>query len=203
MNLLAQVMLLVVLAVGCGGARLRVPQPPPSAPDGTLVTSRVIKLWDEHMARSISASARADTFRIPSDVHGIIPPVAPGQQTLHGFPVDRAGLPLDETVRRRFANILLADTTWNFGDAAKCVFSPGVVFRIGALDASPDDGVIDVLVCFQCAQMRAYLGKQQIFTKNFKTEAYTQLLGIAVVAFPEDPALQALSASRFQARKAQ
>ena len=89
----------------------------------------------------------------------------------------------------------------NYGELFVCLFDPGVKFRF-----STAEGILDIVICFTCGEMRLYLdgsvieriivvNRTIIFagSKNsFSPVARRAFVSIAKKAFPKDTQIQSL-----------
>ena len=84
-------------------------------------------------------------------------------QSLHGYPIVSGPLTIDLTDQKDFQSILQSkDTYLEYAVPRDCAFQPGVAFRF------TEKKVVDILVCFKCAELRYYLNGEVIWQTYFK-----------------------------------
>ena len=83
--------------------------------------------------------------------------------SLHGYPIVSGPLTIDLTDQKTLQLILQSrDTYLTNALPHDCAFQPGVAFRF------KDKSVVDILVCFKCAELRYYLNGEVIWQTYFK-----------------------------------
>jgi hypothetical protein len=101
-----------------------------------------------------------------------------GQSTsLHGYPIVSGPRIIDSENQKDLQLILQRwDTYLEHAVPHDCAFQPGVAFRF------KDKSVVDILVCFKCAELRYYLNGEVIWQTYFKPE---ELEGLVKKIFPQ------------------
>ena len=98
-------------------------------------------------------------------------------QSLHGYPIVSGPLTIDLTDQKDFQSILQSkDTYLEYAVPRDCAFQPGVAFRF------TEKKVVDILVCFKCAELRYYLNGEMIWQTYFKPK---ELEGLVKKIFPQ------------------
>lgn len=105
---------------------------------------------------------------------------------LHGYPIVREAGRHDAAVAWRFSEVLLSPESYDFSDAKKCIFEPGVGLRFvrGAEEAV-------ALLCFHCDEWAVDAED----TEDFDA-ARPALVRLVKEVLPDDAGVQGLSESR-------
>ena len=95
-----------------------------------------------------------------------------GQSTsLHGYPIVSGPLTIGSSDQKDFQSILQSkDTYLEYAVPRDCAFQPGVAFRF------TEKKVVDILVCFKCAELRYYLNGEVIWQTYFKPKELETLV---------------------------
>ena len=101
-----------------------------------------------------------------------------GQSTsLHGYPIVSGPRIIASSDQKALQLILQSRHTYLENTVPHdCAFQPGVAFRF------TEKSVVDILVCFKCAELRYYLNGEVIWQTYFKPK---ELEGLVKKIFPQ------------------
>lgn len=182
---------LCLLAAGCGGAApapvppvdARTPAELPPRP-GDPPSLRVAQFLGTERLAVLAGATRAESFRIESAAAP-----AAGAPVLRGYPILRPGPDCTPAQLDEFRRLALDAGNYDFERAKGCEFMPGVGLRLHT-----GERTLDVLLCFSCDEWEFWLGDARVI-EDFDP-ARPALLRLAQALFPDDAALQGLSAAR-------
>jgi len=98
-------------------------------------------------------------------------------QSLHGYPIVSGPRTIDSTDQKALQLILQSRDTYLENTVPHdCAFQPGVAFRF------TEKSVVDILLCFKCAELRYYLNGEIIWQTYFKPD---ELEGLVKKIFPK------------------
>ena len=146
-----------------------------------------VEIWGgvSRSATSILRDAdRVEVFRVQSQVVDSHAQLGP----LGGYPVLAVGKELGPDFAKRLGKVL---RSWAVAPSSKkCVFEPGVAFRVWAGDRS-----LEVLICFKCDDLwPRVVGENK--TLHGEVLAFdpvrAELVALVKEALPDDPKIQAL-----------
>ena len=104
---------------------------------------------------------------------------------LHGYTVISNAIPLSKKSRVVLSRILTnTDTYFRHSVPPDCLFRPGVAFHFTEKNIK-----VDLLVCFNCKELRYYQNGQIVGTSYFRSHEF---LKFTKKLFPDDKNLQSL-----------
>ncbi len=131
----------------------------------------------------ILGATQVETYRI----EGFGPKPAPGQRVIDGYPVLSRGRTQGAGFAHRLAAVLTNPQTFA-GAEDRCIFDPGVVFRLrNGSDA------VDALICYHCNDIMVITNRARdkaVYGRSYLVRP--QLVRLTKEAFPGDKEIQML-----------
>ena len=126
------------------------------------------EFWESEIGKPVFSTVASTLTNGCCEAYEVTVPISADQkegqsQSLHGYPIVSGPLTIDLTDQKDFQSILQSkDTYLEYAVPRDCAFQPGVAFRF------TEKSVLDILVCFKCAELRYYLNGQIIWQAYFK-----------------------------------
>ena len=140
------------------------------------------EFWKSEIGKPVFSTVASTLTNGSCEAYEVTVPISADQkegqsQSLHGYPIVSGPLTIDLTDQKDFQSILQSkDTYLEYAVPRDCAFQPGVAFRF------TEKKVVDILVCFKCAELRYYLNGEVIWQTYFKPK---ELEGLVKKIFPQ------------------
>ena len=139
------------------------------------------EFWESEIGKPVFSTVASTLTNGCCEAYEVTVPISADQkegqsQSLHGYPIVSGPLTIDLTDQKTLQLILQSrDTYLTNAVPHDCAFQPGVAFRF------TEKSVVDILLCFKCAELRYYLNGEIIWQTYFKPE---ELEGLVKKLFP-------------------
>ena len=140
------------------------------------------EFWESEIGKPVFSTVASTLTNGCCEAYEVTVPISADQkegqsQSLHGYPIVSGPLTIDLTDQKTLQLILQSrDTYLTNAVPHDCAFQPGVAFRF------TEKSVVDILLCFKCAELRYYLNGEIIWQTYFKPE---ELAGLVKKIFPK------------------
>ena len=140
------------------------------------------EFWESEIGKPVFSTVASTLTNGCCEAYEVTVPISADQkegqsQSLHGYPIVSGPLTIDLTDQKTLQLILQSrDTYLTNAVPHDCAFQPGVAFRF------TEKSVVDILLCFKCAELRYYLNGEIIWQTYFKPE---ELEGLVKKIFPK------------------
>ena len=139
------------------------------------------EFWKSEIGKPVFSTVASTLTNGCCEAYEVTVPISADQkegqsQSLHGYPIVSGPLTIDLTDQKTLQLILQSrDTYLTNAVPHDCAFQPGVAFRF------TEKSVVDILLCFKCAELRYYLNGEIIWQTYFKPR---ELEGLVKKLFP-------------------
>jgi hypothetical protein len=148
-------------------------------------TEAVKRFLGEETLATLRGATRMEAFRVSPEGKD----AADDRERMGGYPI--LGRGRVKVAPKALTAVLLDEKTYDFGSAKRCLFSPGVGYRVWK-----GKRAVDVLLCFSCNELRvvgpAADGSVREATEDFD-RVRERLVKLAKRSFPEDAEIQGLT----------
>ena len=126
------------------------------------------EFWESEIGKPVFSAVASTLTNGSCEAYEVTIPLSTDQKegqskSLHGYPIVSGPLTIGSSDQRALQLILQSrDTYLTNAVPQDCAFKPGVAFRF------KDKSVVDILVCFKCAELRYYLNGELIWQTYFK-----------------------------------
>ena len=126
------------------------------------------EFWDSEIGKPRFSAVASTLANGSCEAYEVTIPSSTDQKevqgkSLHGYPIVSGPLRIHSTDQKDLQSILLRRDTYPENTVPHdCAFRPGVAFRF------TEKSVLDILVCFKCAELRYYLNGEIIWQTYFK-----------------------------------
>ena len=140
------------------------------------------EFWESELGLPVFSAVARTLTNGSCEAYEVTIPLSTDQKegqskSLHGYPIVSGPLTIGSSDQKDFQSILQSkDTYLEYAVPRDCAFQPGVAFRF------TEKSVLDILVCFKCAELRYYLNGEVIWQTNFKPE---EVEGLVTKIFPK------------------
>ena len=162
---------------------------PPARPEKTMARS-LDQLWTEPGLATLKAATRVETFRVDPG-YGL----GTNKTQIGGYGISSTGKEQGKEFASKLSAILLKPETYFFEKAKRCMFQPGVAYRLWK-----DQDAVEVVVCFSCDEIEVFVkdgaGKITHYSGEDFDNARAGMVALARQAFPNDKEVQSLPVAR-------
>jgi len=140
------------------------------------------EFWESELGMPVFSAVARTLTNGSCEAYEVTIPLSTDQKegqgmSLHGYPIVSGPLTIGSSDQKDFQSILQSkDTYLEYAVPRDCAFQPGVAFRF------TEKKVVDILVCFKCAELRYYLNGEVIWQTYFKPK---ELEGLVKKIFPK------------------
>ena len=134
------------------------------------------EFWERELGKPVFSAVVTTLANGSCEAYEVTTPFSADQKegqskSLHGYPIVSGSLTIGSSDQKDFQSILQSkDTYLEYAVPRDCAFQPGVAFRF------TEKCVVDILVCFKCAELRYYLNGEVIWQTYFKPEELETLV---------------------------
>jgi len=140
------------------------------------------EFWESELGMPVFSAVARTLTNGSCEAYEVTIPLSTDQKegqskSLHGYPIVSGPLTIGSSDHRALQLILQNRYTYLENMVPHdCAFQPGVAFRF------TEKKVVDILVCFKCAELRYYLNGEVIWQTYFKPK---ELEGLVKKIFPQ------------------
>jgi hypothetical protein len=126
------------------------------------------EFWESEIGKPVFSAVVRSLANGSCEAYEVTIPFSTDQKdgqsiSLHGYPIVSGPRTIDPEGQKALQLILQSRDTYLENPVPRdCAFQPGVAFRF------TEKSVLDILVCFKCAELRYYLNGQIIWQAYFK-----------------------------------
>jgi len=134
------------------------------------------EFWDSEIGKPRFSAVASTLANGSCEAYEVTIPSSTDQKevqgkSLHGYPIVSGPLRIDSTDQKDLQMIFQSrDTYLKHEVPHDCAFQPGVAFRF------TEKSVLDILICFKCAELRYYLNGESIWQTCFKPKELEVLI---------------------------
>jgi len=134
------------------------------------------EFWESELGMPVFSAVARTLTNGSCEAYEVTIPLSTDQKegqskSLHGYPIVSGPLTIGSSDQKDFQSILQSkDTYLEYAVPRDCAFQPGVAFRF------TEKKVVDILVCFKCAELRYYLNGEVIWQTYFKPKELETLV---------------------------
>ena len=134
------------------------------------------EFWESELGMPVFSAVARTLTNGSCEAYEVTIPLSTDQKegqskSLHGYPIVSGPLTIGSSDQKDFQSILQSkDTYLEYAVPRDCAFQPGVAFRF------TEKSVVDILLCFKCAELRYYLNGEVIWQTYFKPKELETLV---------------------------
>jgi hypothetical protein len=134
------------------------------------------EFWESEIGKPVFSAVASTLTNGSCEAYEVTIPLSTDQKegqskSLHGYPIVSGPLTIGSSDQRALQLILQNRYTYLENMVPHdCAFQPGVAFRF------TEKKVVDILVCFKCAELRYYLNGEVIWQTHFKPKELETLV---------------------------